>query len=428
MGPLDLLWPRPHLRAAAPQQKHRGLGRTILLVYEPGGLMTARAALLLSSLFASTVGRAPGQAPPLKAVFVSSIQTSATDDSLRALLGALAAAITSIRPGLVSPEVDLYPSNYSTPCNLLAENAVGTLTPLRYVECKARLGTALVPLFVVRKRHEPIAYYSAFFVVHRQSAIRSIQDTAHIRTLILVDSNSTSGFLYPLYRLYEDGLIRRPGIDAVHRLGWKTAFAGSQREAVALVQRDVSALAAVGGFPSQEDPANAPVRVLLRYATIPQDVLFMSANLVSARPAIEGWFENLLAHDAAGREVNPRASIMERSSSQLTGLAAFDAEYDNAYLNLTVLAARVRGTAPLPSLNLSSDIALGDLFRALRSMRMRTLLLALSTAGIIALFLIAIGHRFGGPILQFVGTVRSLWKSPAAPPSEPGTNPHDRKQ
>jgi hypothetical protein len=192
-----------------------------------------------------------------------------------------------------SASLDFFYVSYDTPCVRFQTRAVATLTPLKYLECQQELGGTLEPLFVVKKRGGQDSFYTPYFITGLQSGITSL-DSPNIKRIYLVNRNSASGYIAPLNKLFERGIIAAPTEDALREKGWKVVFGGEQREVLSRLGRGEPAIAAVGQFPNEDYPERSNIRLLLRYDRLPQDPLFISSDLVDYQDAIVAWFEHLL--------------------------------------------------------------------------------------------------------------------------------------
>ena len=233
---------------------------------------------------------------------------------------------------------------YGTRCGDFEPPAIVTLSPAKYLQCREQMGAdTLVPLFLVRKRGERQAYYSATFISSARSSIQNLSSPA-IRRLVLVDSNSASGFIAPLNKLWEMNVIDAPSLDGVRRKGWEVAFAGTHRQVSDAVARDSTAVGATDEYESNAQAEAGRTQTLLRYYTLPQDVIAITQDLVPHRRGIELGLREFFATDSAGALVSAHARLLSEASTRLTGVVAFSVpEHSNAFGELGRMRQRLHG-------------------------------------------------------------------------------------
>ena len=294
--------------------------------------VSAFATFLLTSVVAA-------QGRPLKVTIVASTAMTAQDDNLRRLFEGMVSTIHRRNPRFPYTSIDFIRVSYETPCAQLENSTIGTLTPLKFLECNNASPDNLKPLFIVKKRGEPIPYYSAFFITGRNSKVFSLTSDA-IKRIYLVHPNSASGYVAPLYFLTDANIITAPTEAAVKAKGWEIIKGGEQREVLARLQDDEHAIAAVGQFPGQDNPASAPVRLLLRYYSLPQDPVVISSDLREYEAEIKDWFTSIYSQEPGG--TSQGASILAKSSSTISAILPFEPEHENAFAHLDRMRNKVR--------------------------------------------------------------------------------------
>jgi hypothetical protein len=290
-------------------------------------------------------------------------------------------------PTLPYASIEMVPIDYQTSCSVLAIGTIASLTPLKYRDCNEALGGKLAPLLSVKKVHEPEAYYSAVLIANRQSDIRSL-DSPEIHTLYLVDPNSVSGYVAPLHKLFESGIIAAPSIEAVKARGWHVEVVGRHPEVISRVQRDENAIGAVG-TPSLQPASQPDIIPLLRYYNLPQDVIVVSDDLQVYKEDIEDWFTSLMRTDESGSFTNSDAKILENSSAQITGVVPFSLEEKNAIADIGHMRDHVIGSKTFMIPANVDEITVRDLVGLVTSLKVGVLITAIMS------ILTALSSAFG---------------------------------
>lgn len=301
--------------------------------------------------------------------------------------------------------IELVNVDYQTQCGLLENDVVASLTPLKYQDCNNALGgNKLRPLLSVKKARALDPYYSAAFIVNGKADIDSLA-SPKIKGLVLVDPNSASGYIAPLYKLWESGILASPTINAVKAKGWKVDIVGRATEVVSRVRRDHNVIGAVG-TPSLVSVSQSDIVKLLHYYALPQDVVVVSDDLAEYGESIKDWFKSVLQTDSEGHFLAPGGSVLERSAAQVTGVVDFSDEQQNSIADLNRMRGRVQTGQ---SLTLPSDvnqITLDELVSLVTSLKIGVLVT------VITAMVATISATFG---LGFkVGQILST-----APPSTP---------
>ncbi|MEP6492132.1 MAG: PhnD/SsuA/transferrin family substrate-binding protein [bacterium] len=319
---------------------------------------------LVAVLLMATAGRAHGQevrpgatpAPPrpiaeLRFGYESSSEHSSADAKVdEAVLHLLALVDSAMHPDQVKQKAGsgtklfAMPFSYETPCSLIRENAIAMLTPIKYLDCRDALGGKLIPLFVVEKDFVSSGYYSALMISDGGSNIKSL-DSPNIKRLVLGSRNSTSGYVAPLFMLWQIGRIPTPtlwGARQSFEIVEPLADGRSVKDAIA---GDPSAIGAVSEFKGDADIHSRHFNVLLRYDHLPETMLAVSANLgadtARIAAALEQFFERV--SDTTFKRAD--AAVIRRSSVDATGVIRLSEhpEYLNAYTRLSHMRARVIG-------------------------------------------------------------------------------------
>lgn len=262
-------------------------------------------------------------------------------------------------------EIDVSDYTYKSEPSNIKEDAIAIMTPIKYLQSKEILKDYIVPLFIVNRRHEKLPYYSAFLIANVNSDIESLNDES-IKTLYLVSENSTSGYVMPLYKLYDSGIIRKPDINAA-RERWVVVELEKHRAVVDKIKKDKNAIGAVWQFDGWENPEQKELKVLLRYGLIPQDVLVISRDLKQYRTEIEDWFKTIFEKDSSQNFVTKEGEILAKSSKKITGLLSWNQEYGNAFKDLQLTYNRQKKKASLPVID--DNFKIGDVFNLIRNLK-----------------------------------------------------------
>ncbi len=343
----------------------------------------------------SFTSSASAQTSMLKvSLFESDAISTDENDHLRALFNDMLSKLHVRYPTISYTSIDMAGIDYQTPCGALKTNTLASLTAMRYQACKKELGEKLKPLLSVKKVHDPDPYYSATFITNRQSQIDSLE-SSKIHTLYLVDSESASGYIAPLYKLYEIGLIKSPSLDGVKEKGWNVEVVGRHPEVINRIKGDFTAIGAVGN-PSLQSAQQSDIVLLLRYYTLPQDVIVISSDLDEYKEGITEWFTAIFNIDSSGAFVNPNAKVLENSSARITGVAPFSRAVENAITDLGRMHDHVvAGKGALPLTNLNKGTSVADLLNLVNSLTVGALVATLMSVFTVLSSAFGLGYRLG---------------------------------
>jgi phosphonate transport system substrate-binding protein len=156
------------------------------------------------------------------------------------------AAYSSLLQRATGLPVKLYrSSDYNGVIQAFASNQVdlATLLPDSYANVDAQVGNLAAPLVAVRDAEGAMGYYTAL-VVKADSPIKSLADLKG-HSLVYVDLNSTSGYLFPRSKM------REQGFDPDTQTS-KTGFSGGHTQSVLAVENgqfDAAVVSVSGGTP-----------------------------------------------------------------------------------------------------------------------------------------------------------------------------------
>lgn len=239
---------------------------------------------------------------------------------------------------------------------MVSQSTIGTMKAGDFIACQNKLDEGeLHPLFIVQKVGQPLPYFSAYFIASINSPITSFDPHKNLK-LHFVDEHSVSGYICPMNHLYELGVIPYPKKESFSKTNWTIEFAGSHPLVATRVASDPNAIGALSELPADM----SRLKILLRYDLIPQDVLFISRDLVRYEKFIKAWFET------------NRAEILqtlEQSSTKITGLTPFDTEHTIAYQALRQKIERVTGESKIQTFNFDSPF---DVFTSVMKMGWKT--------------------------------------------------------
>lgn len=277
----------------------------------------------------------------LKVSVVSGTTTTAQDDSVRSVFQKMVDDLQDSIPDFPYVGVDLIHFDRDSECALIERDAVATVPPVKFLTCRNTLKETPIPLFLLKKSNAAAAYYPAYFAASVSSPILDLR-SSRIRRIYLVSKQSASGYVAPIWYLWQTGVIERPNLASLQEK-WQVVLVGDHREALGRVKEDGFAIAGVGTFPGVDSPADSELKQLLTYDRIPQDPLVISSNLGRYREQIRRWFERLyLVRD--GRYTDPLASVLAQSSARITGLELFnpthELEFEQLQTRLDSLEAR----------------------------------------------------------------------------------------
>jgi len=216
----------------------------------------------------------------------------------------------------------------------ISHDSIVTINPVKYLICKRELYDNIIPVFAIQKVFQENPYFPAFFIANKNSKIQSIRDK-EIKTLYAVSKYSASGFIAPIYKLWESGIIESPNEIGVEKKGWKLVKLGTHKEVEERVLDDEFSIGATGQFTNQEDLKNSIVKVLLRYYYLPQDVLAISGDMQPYKEFIEYWLKSFFI---TNRDANKDLiTAFFNSSCRVTGIYEIDSEFRNALHELEIM-------------------------------------------------------------------------------------------
>ena len=269
----------------------------------------------------------------LKIALVSSFSVNEFDFKLRSIFNNLFESLKSEFSDFSYTEIDFINFSFNDEPHILEENCIATLNPVKYLVSKEILADKINPLFAIKKIHQTEPYYPAFFIANKFSTINSIR-SKEIRTIYAVAPTSTSGYVTATFKLWESGIITTPNESGIKNKGWELVFLGNHKEVEARVMEDNYSIGATGQFTNQNNPSKAPVKVILRYYYLPQDVLVISQNLMPYFDSIKTWFKKIFDPDfAEGSE----ARVFAESSTKITGVSEINDEFLNSLQELDLM-------------------------------------------------------------------------------------------
>jgi ABC-type phosphate/phosphonate transport system substrate-binding protein len=237
--------------------------------------------------------------------------------------------------GLGNSNLTLRSFSRSIECSTLSRRTIATLNASAYLRCsQAVSGDSLIPLFFVEKSGEKSTRYAAAFIAGTHSPITAL-NPGLIERLVLGPPSSASSFTAPLYRLWQLKLLDSPTPQAAAQRGWNVDTVTDARAIRREVAEDPVAVGSVGLPPAgnSDDPS---IRVLSRYAYLPQDVLFISSDLNEHRSEIERWLSSLLQDSLASKTLRNHASAISGLVPYKTDIEAKQALNDLAVMRRAV--------------------------------------------------------------------------------------------
>lgn len=290
----------------------------------------------LAALLTVLAGVAPAHAQvepagELAVYYVSTAPPGKHEEKMRQALSQIASDV-----GLPFATVRVERFGYGNPCEDLQGPSLVILTPTKFLECREILGQSLVPLFLSHKVGETGPYYSGLLVSRRGGEVSDYTDE-DIRTLYLVHPNSTSGYVAPLYWLWKRGVLDAPSQEAARRRGWTVEEKNSHHAVLeALTGEDGDrALGTVGDYETKGSDYASSTQVLLRYGSIPQDVIAVTGSAIRHREAIADWWIKAFRTDEQGNLVDDRGQALALASTRLDGVVPFDpVEHENAFAEI----------------------------------------------------------------------------------------------
>ena len=269
----------------------------------------------------------------LKIALVSSFTVNEFDFKLRSVFNDLFASLKSEFSDFLYSEIDFINFSFNDEPQLLAENCIATLNPIKYLVSKQVLEDKIQPLFAIKKIHQTDPYFPAFFIANKFSTVNSLR-SKDIQTMYAVAPTSTSGFVTAAFKLWESGIIVTPNENGIKTKGWKLVYVGSHKEVEARVIEDKYSIGATGQFTNQDNPSKSPVKVILRYYYLPQDVLVISQNLMPYCDFIKSWFKQVFDSDFSEGSA---ARNFAESSTKITGVTEINDEFLNSMHELDLM-------------------------------------------------------------------------------------------
>ena len=242
-------------------------------------------------------------------------------------------------------ELRAVPLQYATDCKILATNTIALINPAKYVLCRRELppGT-LIPLHITLKNNAPIPYYSAQFIISKDSPIESL-DSPEARVLVLGSVASTSGYILPLHKLWEAHVTSSPTLHAArHRFTDSVLTRPTGREVTEFVKQHPRAIGAVSDTYDSTVLDRAGLRTLVRFGMLPQSLVVISANLEWARDSIAALVARAFTR---GSDVAAIGDSLGNSTLGWTGVRDFRTiEYRNAYADVERMISAVNDERP----------------------------------------------------------------------------------
>lgn len=277
----------------------------------------------------------------LRVSVVSTSYINEYDDKLRSVFTNLLMFIKSENNNFDFTEIELLKLSYESEPYILNKNCIATLTPAKYLMSKKILLDKIIAIQAVKKVHQKLPYFSAFFIVDKNSEITSIYSDK-IKRIFLVSGNSTSGYIAPLYKLWESGVIKTPNEHGIREKGWEMILVGNQRDVEMEVISDRAAIGATGQFKYQDEPENSFVIPLLRYYYLPQDVIVISSNMLPFKESIIKWLIKIFEKDDNNQFLHEEGQILSQSSTKITGVHKIDIEFKNSLRELQNMIKNVK--------------------------------------------------------------------------------------
>lgn len=254
----------------------------------------------------------------------------ASDNSLVSALNHFIADIKTKAPNFNYSGISYQPVDFMDCANLVRNATIGSMRAGNFISCNQELNDGLIPIFIVKKENQQLPYYSSYFIVHKNSNIQSLASDK-IRKLYYVDEQSTSGYLAPLHKLWESGVIAQPSLkSAREKFGKDNVIkTGGHQEVIRMVckDRDFNSIGLCGEAPGD----NTAATILMRYAFLPQDVIFISQDLKQFQQPIMDWFRDRVKN-----------GLFNNTSTRITGIEEYKLEHRAAYKDLENITKRVK--------------------------------------------------------------------------------------
>jgi hypothetical protein len=276
----------------------------------------------------------------LKISLVSSITQNQYDERLKLVFDELLDLLKKQDNPPQFMGIEFLKFSYNDEPYIISKNTIASLTPANYLRCQEKLGDRINAILAVKKVHQKLPYFPAFFIANKDSAINSIR-SEKIKRIFVVTAGSTSGYIAPLYKLWESKIIEEPNRESIEKIGWEMIPVGTQKDVEEEILKDKEAIGATGQFCNQDDPDNCLVKPILRYYNFPQDVIVISNNLLSYKKIIASWFQDIFQQNSDGKLVDDKAAIFFDSSTKITGVSKIDTEFENALADLKNMIDRV---------------------------------------------------------------------------------------
>ncbi len=277
----------------------------------------------------------------LRVSIVSSLSSNEYDDKLKNVFIDLLTFIKNENSEFNFRGIEILKLSYESEPYTLSKNCIASLTPSKYVKCKETLQNKIIPILAVKKNHQKLPYFPAFFIANKDSEINSI-NSDKIKRIFLVSVDSTSGYIAPLHKLWESGIINTPNEKGIREKGWEMILVGNQRDVEIEIISDSEAIGATGQFNNQDDPEKYLVKPILRYYNLPQDVIVISSNLLPFQESIINWFKKIFKTDMNNNYLYEEGKILSESSTKISDVGKIDTEFQNALLDLQTMISRVK--------------------------------------------------------------------------------------
>jgi ABC transporter, phosphonate, periplasmic substrate-binding protein len=282
--------------------------------------------LLLLSMFLCLTSF--GQGNKLKLILVNHDELASNDSLIRSFQGFIN-EIKEKAPNFNYETISYSEIDYMKSPNRVEESTIGSMKAANFIYCNKHLSNKLIPIFIVKKNNQELPYYSSYFIVNKNSNIKTI-NSPEIKTLYYVDEQSASGYIVPIHMLWESGVILQPSLKSAKlKFGEKNVIkAGSHQEVITKVNEDNSFSSI--GLCGEQPVISSNSTILLRYSLLPQDVIYVSQNLKQFIPQIKDWFKEHVSH-----------GLFRNTPTSISGIEEFTLEHQAAYSYLEKVIDRV---------------------------------------------------------------------------------------
>lgn len=277
----------------------------------------------------------------LRVSLVSTSTINEYDDKIRGVFNNLLMFIKNESNDVNFTDIELLKLSYESEPYILGKNCIASLTPSKYLMCKNILADKIIAIQAVKKVHQNLPYFPAFFIVNKNSGISSIY-SEKIKRIFLVSVVSTSGYIAPIHKLWESGVISTPNELGIREKGWEMILVGNQRDVEMEVIADEEAIGATGQFRYQDVSENSFVTPVLRYYNLPQDVIVISSNMLPFKETIIKWFKKIFERDDDNKFLHEEGEILSKSSTLITGVHKIDLEFENSLYELQNMIKEVK--------------------------------------------------------------------------------------